>query len=329
MINISDTSEFILDAFESLGRRTLPTASLDAKRIPGRTDSFIAVSASLELFLLLEVDQATPIAERQLKALRVSTGGDYSIVEAATNTVISRRFAVVALRRGHEDLASSFAVVAATLLGTLPITPTADDVIKFLDSIVELVTPKRIASAGTVVGLWGELYLIASSAKTEIFAASWHSSSGDRFDFSFPHARLEVKTTVRQGRVHEFGLEQLDIGDVKPTWIASLTTVNDSNGQTVIDLLGRLLGVLPRTLAARVSRIALNMVAGDIESVQDFMFAPIGAEPLLVFDSHSIPRVSVPPGVGIEGVRFRVDLDRVEPTARSAERLDWLLGLKS
>jgi hypothetical protein len=328
VINIAATCEFILDAFESLGRRALPTGSLDAKRVPGRTDTFIAVSASLELFLLLEVGQATPVAERQLRALRVSTGDDFSIVEAATDTVIRRRFAVVTLRRGHEDLASSFAVVAATLLATLSVMPTADDVIKFLDSIVELVTPNRIPSAGTVVGLWGELYLIASAAKAEIFAAAWHSSSGDRFDFSFPHARLEVKTTARQGRVHEFGLEQLDVGDVKPTWIASLAIVNDSNGQTVMDLLGMLLDVLPGTLAARVSRIALSMVAGDIESVQDFMFAPIGAEPLLVFDSHSVPRVLVPPGVGIDGVRFRVDLDRVEPRARSAERLAWLLGLK-
>jgi Putative PD-(D/E)XK family member, (DUF4420) len=329
MINITDTAEFILEAFESLGRRALPAGSLDAKRIPGRTDTFIAVSASLELFLLLEVDQATLVAERQLKALRVLTGDDFSIVEAATNKVVRRRFAVVALRPGHEDLASSFAVVAATLLATLAVAPTADDVINFLDCIVELVAPKQVAAAATVVGLWGELWLIASAAEPAIFAAAWHSGSGDRFDFSFPHTRMEVKTTARQGRVHEFGLEQLDVSDVKPTWIASLAIVSDPNGQTVMDLLSKLLDLLPGTLAARVSRIALGMVAGDIESVQDFTFAPIGAEALLIFNSRSIPRVTVPSGVGIDGVRFRIDLDRVEPTARSAECLDRLLKLKS
>src|SRR6202030_665272 len=107
--------------------------------------------------------------------LQVLTGDDFSIVEAATNKVMRRRFAVVALRRGHEDLASSFAVVAATLLATLAMAPTANDVIKFLDSIVELVAPKQVAAAATVVGLWGELWLIASAAEPAIFAAAWHS----------------------------------------------------------------------------------------------------------------------------------------------------------
>jgi hypothetical protein len=92
-----------------------------------------------------------------------------------------------------------------------------------------------------------------------------------------------------------------------------------------MDLLDRLLAVLPGALAARVNRIALATVAGDIESVQDFAFAAVGAEPLLVFNSRSIPRVLVPAGSGISAIRFRVDLDPVPTAARSEEQLSTLL----
>lgn len=325
MIDIAATAEFILEAFESLGHRILPAGSLDAERVPGRAGTFVAVSESRELFLLLEVDESVLIQERRLKALRVLGGDDFTIVEAATDRVIRRRFAMIALRPGHENLASSFAAVAATLLATLDEVPTANDVIDFLDSLVDLVASRHVASTATVVGLWGELWMIASASDPALFAGAWHMNSAERFDFSFARARVEVKTTTGQNRVHEFGLEQLEAGDTKLIWIASLAIVSDPNGQTVMDLLHGLLGVLPGPLAARVSRIALETVSGDIEAVQDFAFAPIGAEPLLVFSSCSIPRVSVPVGAGISGVRFRADLDRVTPTARSCEHLASLL----
>lgn len=293
--------------------------------MPGRTDTFIAVSESRKLFLLLEVDQSTRVEERRLKALQILSGDDFSIVEAETNEIIRHRFAVVALRPGNEDLVSSFAVVAATLLGTLVDRPTANNVIAFLDSLVNLLAPRRVAASATVVGLWGELWMITSAADPASFAVAWHNGSMDCFDFSFPNARIEVKTAKGQGRVHEFNLEQLETSETKPTWIASLTIVNDSNGETVMDLLEKLLAMLPGELAARVNRIALETVAGDIESVQDFAFAPIGVEPLLIFDSPSIPRVLVPLGAGISGVRFRADLDRVTPVAQSGKRLASML----
>lgn len=324
-MDIAATADFILEAFETLGHRSLPPGSLDAKRVTGRTDTFIAVSEHRELFLLLEVDQSTLVEERRLEAIRVLSGDDLAVVDAATSEVIRHRFAVVALRPRYRDLASSFAMVAAILLATLDELPTAKDVIDFLDSLVSLLAPRRMATAATVVGLWGELWMIATAPVPAIFAAAWHSGSADRFDFSFPNARIEVKTTTGPDRVHEFGLEQLEAGEGKSTLIASVAIVSDSNGATLMDLLERLGKALPGALAVRVNRIALETVAGDIESIRDFAFAPIGAEPLLVFDSHSIPRVSVPRGTGISGVRFRADLGRVTPAARTGERLAALL----
>ncbi len=315
LIDISVTAEFILEAFESLGRRELPSSALDARRIPGRADTFVAVSDARELFLLVEADQDTLVEERRLTALRVMTGDDFLVRDATSDELIHRRFAVVTLRSGNEDLVSSFALVAATLLATLSDEPAASEIAAFVDRLMSLVAPRRSAAAATVIGLWGELWTIASSPDPAMFAAAWHTSTGDRFDFSFSHARLEIKTTATQARIHDFSLEQLDARDTKATWIGSLAVVGDASGQTVVDLLDQLLTVLPAAIAARVNRIALETVAGDIESVQDFAFAPIGAVPLLLFDAASLPRPAVEPGVGISAVRFRLNVAGSQPHA--------------
>lgn len=321
MIDIAATAEFILEAFQTLGARPLADGALDAKKIPGRAGAYVAVSAQREFFILLQVGQETYVEERRLKSLRVLTGDDFTIVDAATDEVVRRRFAVVALRSGNEDLASSFAVVASTLLATLVADPSPADILEFLDSLIDLVAPRRVAAASTVVGLWGELWMIASADDPALFAAAWHSAPEDRFDFSLPNARVEVKTTSGPSRSHEFGLDQLSIGDAKPTWIASLAVVSDPTGRSIIDLLDGLLGVLPGPLAVKINRIALRTVAGDIESVQDFTFAPVGAEPFLAFTAEDVPRPVVAPGSGVTGVRFRADLDQVIPVAHSVLEL--------
>jgi len=325
-MDISATADFVLEAFENLGRRDLRDGALDARLVPGRSGAYIAVSAARGFFVLLDVEAETIVEERRLKALRVLTAEDFTIVDASSGVEIRRRFAVVELRPGHQDLLSAFALVIATLLATLPAVPTASEVFDFLDSLATLVTPRRAAEGNTVEGLWGELWMIAASSSPAMLAAAWHASANDRFDFSLSSSRIEVKTTSRAGRAHDFSLDQLATSGEKPTWLASLTVVPDSSGSTVIDLLNRLLPLLPGELAARTSRIALATLSGDIESADDFAFSVVGDAPLLVYSAGSIPRPNVSPGTGISRVRFRADLESVAPGARSMEELMSLVG---
>jgi hypothetical protein len=320
-MQISATADFVLEAFESLGRRDLQDGALDARLVPGRSGAYVAVSAARGFFVLLDVEAETVVADRRLNAVRVLTAENFTIVDASSGVELRQRFAVVELQPGHEELLSAFALVIATLLVTLPATPTATEVLEFLDSLATLLTPRRTAEGNTVEGLWGELWMICSSSFPAMLAAAWHANSADRFDFSLPSVRVEVKTTTRGGRTHDFSLDQLATSVEKPTWIASLTVVPDSSGRTVLDLLNQLFPFLPGDLAARTSRIALATLSGDIESADDFAFSVVGEEPLLVYSAASIPRPSVSPGSGISRVRFRVNLDEVDPGARSMEEL--------
>lgn len=321
MTDILATVDFILDSFERLGRRPLEPGQLDALRIPGTSSALVAVSQNRELFLLLAIHPGTIVEERKLRVLQVTSGDDYSVHDAEHGADVEQRFAVVRLREGHEDLATAFALVSATLLSTLDETPENSDVADFLDNLVRLLAPPRRAAPATITGLWGELWVICTAPTPSEFAAAWHAAPSDRFDFSFPGNRVEVKTTTTDSRVHEFALDQLERRDPKPTWIGSLQVVRDQSGQTIIDLLGLLVATLPRAEAERINRIALETLAGDIESAQDFRFAPFGPEPLRVFLAADIPRVAVPVGSGISGVRFRADLSLVTPKGSSLHEL--------
>lgn len=325
MSDISALAEFLLESFETLGSRPLEAGALDAHRVPGRADAFVAVSGEREYFVLLDADHSTVVQERRMRAVRVLTADDFTVSDAESGELLRRRFAIVALRRGHENLLTSFSVIVATLLATLPSQPGPSELMEFLDGLAELVAPPREADPSTVVGLWGELWMISESSSPELFVAAWHSRPEDRFDFSFAEARLEVKTTARSGRVHGFGLDQLASAGMKPTYVASLAVLPDPTGFTVIDLLDGVVRRLAGQAAVRISRIVLQTLAGDIEAAQDFSFAPVGAEPLRVLASESIPRPDVSPGSAVSAVRFRVDIDGIEPVASSIESLERLL----
>lgn len=317
MIDILATADFILDAYERLGRRTLESGQLDALRIPGVSSTLVAVSRDRELFLLLAIPPAAVVVDWNLEVLQVCAGDRYSVHDAETGGDIEQRFAVVRLRGGHEDLTTSFALVSATLLATLGDTPQVSDIAHFLDSLVRLLALPRGTAPNTITGLWGELWVMSNAPEPREFAAAWHADSVDRFDFSFPSHRIEVKSTLATERVHDFSLDQLERHDPKPTWIGSLKLVRDQSGHTLIDLLDRLIAALPHSEAGRISSIALETIAGDIESAQDFRLAPFGAEPLHVFLAGDIPRVDVPPSSGVSHVRFRVNLGLATPRARS------------
>lgn len=320
-IDITSAADFILETFATLGERPMPAGAVDARRIPGRNDSLAGVSADREFFLLLEVDDQTLLPERRLNALRVIVGDSFTVLDSLTGSRLEQRFAAVILRSGHDELASSFALVAATLLSTLSTPPTAGEVVGFVDSLMRLVATPRSVSYETVLGLWGELWLMTTVQDPLAYASAWHSGVSDRFDFSFPQARLEVKTTLSAARRHEFSLEQLESSDAKPLWIASVQAVIDVSGRTVVGLCQELVGLLPPAAASRVLRIAVETLSGDIESAQDFSFEPVGPQPLMLFDAVDIPRVRVPERSGISGVRFQVDLDQVAPAGRSVDEL--------
>jgi hypothetical protein len=89
------------------------------------------------------------------------------------------------------------------------------------------------------IGLFGEILIIAASAKKEDLVRGWHSSPDATYDFSFNGNRLEVKTSTRPTRlVWLRGSQTLRDADPGLTYLSIYAPLDDA-GMNLQDLSAR------------------------------------------------------------------------------------------
>jgi hypothetical protein len=159
------------------------------------------------------------------------------------------------------------------------------------------------------VGLWGELYVIASSASVLGAARSWCLHKSARHDFVGSDFVLEVKTTLRGSRLHRFSLEQLRPGDTPDVYVASLQLVEAHAGKTVSQLLD--------TIYEQIDDPVLRSAFFNqclIKGGRDIYRSELRLQPvpgaLVIFDAREIPVPRIEPSDPISSVRFDVDLSQ-------------------
>lgn len=310
LIDVFEVSELAVEALDVLTGRSVGD-SMPANRIPGRNDAYFAVSPTGDFLLMIAAAELQSV-ERRFESLTVSAGTSFHIVDQLDGTDVVSPFVAVALNAGARQLIAPFGLVSGILLRTLPERPTPTELEQLLNDFALLFAGGVPVDRQTVVGLWGELWLIFAHAEIDL-ATAWHADATDRYDFALETCRIEVKTSEGELRIHEFSLAQLLPQD-RPTFVASLLVVPDATGYAISDLLINLLNRVPREVGARMSRVCLQTLAGDLESSSDYRFRPSGTHPLAIYAATSIPRVTVPDQAPISAVRFRVELGAV-PTA--------------
>lgn len=172
-------------------------------------------------------------------------------------------------------------------------------------------------STGNLVGLWGELHIIANSRNIDSAVRSWCSHKQAKYDFVCPGFVLEVKTTLKPVRQHRFSIEQLRPAGDFHVFIASLQLIEVPSGQSV-----------PQMIESVMDQIA----EGDVRTAflhrcvakggQDLYRSTLclqcfpGGGSLKVLRASDIPVPSVAAGEPISQVRFDVDLSRVPSVPR-------------
>lgn len=304
--------DFAADSYQSLRDelQELDGGAMPARWIPGRSDSLFALSPQGDFHLLVRLPSEILMNEKRLNSLRITAGNMYMLSDSTAGSEIEGSFAAVILDSRQIDLLASFGGLAAILLTSLAPTPSAAEIVTFLDEFLRLFAPRKTVPRNQLLGLWGELWLIRSAEESDRMIEAWHQENSDRFDFSFVKGRVEVKTTENPGRTHHFSLAQLEEQD-KPTWVASIAAVPDPSGWSVLDLLEEVLSKAHPDNRSKLTRNCLGLLSGDVESAQDFSFSASGLKPIGIIDSTAVPRVSVPSGSAISSVHFQVDLTTV------------------
>lgn len=208
---------------------------------------------------------------------------------------------------------------------SLPAELSPGEVDHFFDNAVELFRAFAAPARTSVLGLWGELFLISASPCRETMLSGWHVSPDQAFDFAFPNVFLEVKTTARHNRQHEFALTQLR-GAHLPVFVASIVAERSDAGESVFDLAATIQDGLTPANQAKLWRLVAESVGRDAEGAADLRFLRAAAvNSLRFYAAATLPAPEVPFAVTpcISAVRFSLDLDRAPTLVPLSESEVW------
>jgi hypothetical protein len=114
--------------------------------------------------------------------------------------------------------------------------PSVDEVHQEVEKVRLLFVKLSKKSIRTELGLWGELFCIAMSSDKSFLLKSWHKNSSDKFDFNDGRNLLEIKTTLKNIREHEFSYDQIRNERSDDLLILSIMTFETDFGKSVFDL---------------------------------------------------------------------------------------------
>ena len=132
-----------------------------------------------------------------------------------------------------------FLDICQTTISQLGKEPTPKEINEKTQILIDLFKemPNKRSS---IIGLWGELFLIASSKNIIKCLEAWHQHSEDKYDFYNNNEALEVKCTSKTDRKHQFKHDQL-VSNLADHYVASIMARENSiKGLSVVDLYNKI-----------------------------------------------------------------------------------------
>lgn len=225
-------------------------------------------------------------------------------------------FTIIECQSDDHSLQSLFLRSMEALLATCPDSASLTEISAALENLVLLFQALKRPQARPIVGLWGELWLIASAFEPVAVLRAWHESPLETSDFSAGEQRLEVKSSSDRTRRHHFSLEQAHAPEGTSLIIASLLIESVASGTSLGELWDRVrdLARTDSNLVLKTDRVCIESLGAEWEEARHRCFdVQRASQSLLLFDSSSIPRISIPLSAGVTEVHFRSDLSLCEP----------------
>ena len=162
--------------------------------------------------------------------------------------------------------------------------------------------------------MWAELFVILTCGDVARALALWHGDQFDRFDFSNETMRLEVKSSVRGVRIHDFALEQLEPPATGRAAVASLLLQPLTGGVGILDLARDIemsVSDLPSLKQKLWENVAASLGVDFSEKLDKRFDLVFAAKNLVLYEMRDIPAPPRPVDSRITNVRFCSDLATV------------------
>lgn len=239
---------------------------------------------------------------------------------SAKKEVAKDFFTVISLKADSVDLQEYFLDIVFLVIKKLPENPKMATLKVEVEKLINLFTKFSKPAIKTIQGLWAELLVIEQGCNQDYLIQAWHSSSTDKFDFNDGVDKVEVKSTAKSRRIHNFSFEQLKPNKNSNLLIASVFAVETGLGKNIFDLIKLIKAKLKNdTLIMRMNEIIVQTLGKDFEkSFEKFFDYQLAIDTLDFYESNSVPKIpttNIPPE--LSNIRFDSDLTIVKPISKT------------
>ncbi|OPB19181.1 PD-(D/E)XK motif protein [Pseudomonas fluorescens] len=230
-------------------------------------------------------------------------------------TVIQDQFAVISCDSNAPDLYELFIKCFSAAIEELPLNSGTRELEESIQGLLDLFRVMSTPSGREIAGLWAELFIIDRSSDPLLLLNYWHSDTYEKFDFSWPGGCLEIKSTIRETRAHEFSMAQLQPPMNGEGYVGSILMQSLSGGVSIIDLANSIDDVASKYPALRKklwSNIASALGNDFSEKIDRRFDISFSERNFMAFHMNDIPGLRQPIDPRITGIRYSVSLNDVK-----------------
>jgi Putative PD-(D/E)XK family member, (DUF4420) len=301
----------LFEAYMALTRK-FPAGypGLYGDRIQQSTDMWLAVDPQSFPSLLFAAQPSDTRSDIELRVVEVRFSRDCEIV-IDDGSALAGTYTIVRLEENDPELVRLFLrLLEEAFCGSnAPATNRAIG-----DRIMELANLFRKAESSSkdIIGLWGELFVIAGAASKENAVRRWCLHRNAKYDFVSEAFAIEVKATVKPMREHHFALEQLRPLDALTVYVASVQLVQVQGGKAVFQLMDEILAAIGDS-DLRYAFLGLCLVKGGEDIYRsNLRYKLLSSEAgVAFFAANDVTVPSIDANAPISNVSFDVCLDAV------------------
>jgi hypothetical protein len=227
------------------------------------------------------------------------------------NNIEEDVYTIISLKTNSVELQEYFLEIVFLIIKKISEKPHLKDLKIEVDRLINLFSKFSNPPVKTIQGLWAELFVIEQSSNPDYLIRAWHSSKSDKFDFNDGTDKLEIKSTSKSRRIHNFSFEQLNPNKNSSLIIASIFAVETGVGKNIFGLIELIeKRIKDKELCFRINEIIAQTLGKDFEKSFDIFYDyQLAVDSVRYYSGEIIPTIiSISIPAQITNVRFDCDL---------------------
>lgn len=278
----------------------------------------IAINQENQLTLLLKTIDTLSIEPRSFTNLEIRHSVECSI-EKETNSKEKETFTIIVFKNKDDDLIKRFLELITLMLDNFKNEISTDDIEKFVEELIEIFKPEEKISKTTLIGLIGELIIIYISDNKDELINAWHTRNSENFDFYKENVALEIKSTLKNTRIHTFKINQLYNPKIT-IFIGSILIKEKINGINIDEICSYIKSSIKdkdieKKFITKLYKVIKTSSVNDFEIDLNY-----SKNNFLIYDAEYIPKITDAP-LGVTEVKFNSDLTFINPSKESLNNL--------